>query len=328
LRGWAEFYVNAGDLAQAEALMMEADLIDPTITAATPPRIALLVAAWRGDTSGAQRPLQAVAEAAATRGEGLLLAYADYAKAVLYNGLADYAPAADAAESASADGDFVPGLALRALYELVEGATRSDQLERGGNAAQQLSALATASGSGLACGMAAPARALVAEGDAADELYREAIERLSRTRMAIHLSRARLSYGEWLRRNNRRIDARTQLRPAHAALAAMGAHGFAQRARRELQATGEKVRRRTDPTSNDLTPQEEQIAALAREGRTNPEIGAQLFLIPAPWNGILAASSPSSGSSLAVDLTPHWRDARQPPGCRQLTSARVFEKPT
>jgi DNA-binding CsgD family transcriptional regulator len=132
--------------------------------------------------------------------------------------------------------------------------------------------------SDFARGMAARSRALVAEGDAADELYREAIARLSQTRMAIHLARARLSYGEWLRRKNRRIDARAQLRPAHTALAGMGAHGFAERARRELQATGEKVRRRSGPTSADLTSQEEQIAALARNRQTNPEIGAQLFL--------------------------------------------------
>jgi DNA-binding CsgD family transcriptional regulator len=274
----AEFYVHAGDLAQAEALVMEADLIDPTITAATSPCIALIVAAWRGDASGAQGPLQVLAEAAATRGEGWLLAYADYAKAVLYNGLADYALAADAAQSASADGDFVFAFTVWALSELVEAAARSDQLERAGIAAEQLSVIATASGSDFACGMAAQARALIAEGNTADELYREAIERLSRTRMATHLARARLSYGEWLRRNNRRIDARTQLRPAHAALAAMGADGFAERARRELQATGEKVRKRTEPSGAELTPQEEQIAALAREGRTNPEIGAQLFL--------------------------------------------------
>jgi DNA-binding CsgD family transcriptional regulator len=274
----AEFYVNAGDLTKAEALVVEADRIDPTITAATSPRIALIVAAWRGDTSTAQGPLQVLAEAAAMRGEGFLLAYADYARAVLYNGVADYAMAADAAENASADGDFVCAFGVWALYELVEAAARSDQLERAGAAAEQLSALAAASGTDFACGMAARSRALVAEGEGADELYREAIERLSRTRMLTHLARARLSYGEWLRRHNRRIDARTQLRAAHAALAAMGAHGFAERARRELAATGEKVRRRTGPTSADLTPQEEQIAQLARERRTNPEIGAQLFL--------------------------------------------------
>jgi DNA-binding CsgD family transcriptional regulator len=274
----AEFYVHSGDLAKAEALVMEAGRIDPTTTAANPPRIVLLVAAWHADTSGALRHLQVLSEVAATRGEGWLLAYADYAKAVLYNGLADYALAADAAQSASADGDCVPLLTMQALCELVEAAARSDQLERAGIAAQQLSVIAAASGTEFALGLAAHARALIADGDSADELYREAIERLSRTRMATHLARARLNYGEWLRRSNRRIDARTQLRLAHAALAAMGALGFAERARRELAATGEKLRRRTGPTSADLTPQERQIAELARDRRTNPEIGAQLFL--------------------------------------------------
>ena len=275
---FAEFYLYAGDLVMAEALKEEADLIDPTIAAAHSPRIALLVAAWRGDAPGALTHLPALAEAAATRGEGQLLGYAEYAKAVLYNGLADYALAADAAEKASADGDFVPNLTARGLYELVEAAAHSDQLERARIAAEQLSAIATASGSDFACGMAARSLALVAEGEAADELYREAIARLSRSRMTVHLARAQLSYGEWLRRMNRRVDARTQLRPAHAQLAAMGAAGFTERARRELQATGEKVRRRTGRPSAGLTPQEEQIAQLARDRRTNSEIGAQLFL--------------------------------------------------
>jgi DNA-binding CsgD family transcriptional regulator len=126
--------------------------------------------------------------------------------------------------------------------------------------------------------MAARSRALLAHSQCAEELYREAIERFGRTRMAVHHARARLAYGEWLRRQNRRIDARMQLKPAYEALAGMGAHGFAQRARRELQATGEKVRRRNRSTSVTLTPQEEQIAQLARERRTNAEIGAQLFL--------------------------------------------------
>ena len=192
--------------------------------------------------------------------------------------LGEHALAADAAQSAGAEVDFVPAFTVWALYELVEAAARSDQPGRAGVAAQQLSVIAKASGTDFACGLAAHARALSAQGNDADELYLDAIAALSRTRMAPHLARARLSYGEWLRRKNRRIDARIQLRAAHAALAAMGAHGFAERARRELAATGEKVRKRSGPNSADLTPQEAQIAALARERRTNPEIAAQLFL--------------------------------------------------
>ena len=274
----AEFYVHTGDLAHAEALMAEADRIDPTITAATSPRIALTVAAWRGDAPGAQKPSQVLTEEAATRGEGFLLAYADYATAVLCNGLADYALAADAAQSASADGGVVPALRAWALYELVEAAAHSDQPERAGVAAQGLSALAITSGTDFAHGLAAHAGALVAEGAGADELYRDAIERLGRTRMAPYLARARLNYGEWLRRHSRRIDARTQLRAAHAALAAMGADGFAERARRELAATGGESAQADRSHQCRPDPQEEQIAQLARDRRTNPEIAAQLFL--------------------------------------------------
>jgi DNA-binding CsgD family transcriptional regulator len=274
-----EFYVQAGQLAKAEAAQMEADRIHPAVTAARSPRTAVLAAAWRGDASVVHGSVQELTEAALTRGEGWRLAYVEYSKAVLYNGLADYAPAADAAENASADIDFVAGFPWRALYELAEGAARSDQLERANAAAKRLTVIASASGSEVARAMAARSCALIAEDETAEELYREAIERFSRTRVAIHLARARLAYGEWLRRQNRRADARTQLKPAYEALAAMGAHGFAQRAQRELQATGEKVRRRTGgPAGAELTAQEQQIAQLARERRTNSEIGAQLFL--------------------------------------------------
>ena len=213
---------------------------------------------------------------ASDRGEGAALTYADYAQAVLYNGLGNYRAAAEAARGASAVDEIV--ISPWALYELAEAAARSDQRERARAAADQLSQVAAASGSDWARGAAARSRALVSGGRAAEDLYREAIELLGRTRMATHLARARLSYGEWLRREKRRLDARDQLRPAFDALASMGAEAFAERARRELQATGEKVRKRDDDTRAELTPQEEEIAQLAREGRTNSEIGAQLFI--------------------------------------------------
>ena len=274
----AEFYLYAGDLVAAEALRLEAEHVDPMVATRHSPRIELLVAAWRGDAPGTLSRLPALADAAAARGEGQFLGYSEYAQAVLYNGLSDYALAADAAENAVAEGDFVPMLTARGLYELVEAASRSDQPERASIAAGSLSDVAAASGTDFAYGMAARSRALIADGDAGEALYREAIERLSKTRMAMHIARAQLSYGEWLRRKGRRVDARAELRAAHAALAAMGADGFAERARRELQATGEKLRRRKDSGGSELTPQEEQIAKLARERRTNSEIGAQLFL--------------------------------------------------
>jgi DNA-binding CsgD family transcriptional regulator len=274
----AEFSVHAGELSKAEALLIEANLIDPIITAGTSLHIALLLDAWRSDASGAATRIAAMVEATSGRGEGWLLDFVEYAKAVLYNGLADYSLAADAAETVVAKMNTVPCYGIRALYELVEATTRSNQMDRARSATAQMAEVASAAGSDFALGMAAQCRAFVADDDEADALYQEAIEYLGRTRMAIFLARSHLNYGEWLRRRGRRIDARTQLRPAYAALLTMGANGFAERARRELLATGEKVRRRTESSSNELTPQEEQIAQLARERRTNPEIGAQLFL--------------------------------------------------
>jgi len=144
----------------------------------------------------------------------------------------------------------------------------------------RLSERLSASGTEWAKGTEARSRALVEDGERAEDLHRQAIELLGRCRMAAHLARARLTYGEWLRREGRRVDAREQLRAAHDMFASMGAEGFAERARRELLATGEKVRKRKDDTRDELTPQEEQIARLARHGRTNPEIGAELFISP------------------------------------------------
>jgi len=272
----AEFHIQSGELSKAAALLIERERVDPGTREPTLPYVPLLLAAWRGDAPGAADLAEEMARGASDRGEGAALTYADYAHAVLYNGHGNYGPAAEAAHGASAVDEIV--ISPWALYELVEAAARSDQQERACAAADQLSQLALASASNWARGAAARSRALVSGGRAAEEEYREAIELLGRTRMATHLARARLVYGEWLRREKRRIDARNQLRSAFDALASMGAEAFAERARRELQATGEKVRKRSDDTRADLTPQEEEIAQLAREGRTNTEIGAQLFI--------------------------------------------------
>ncbi len=272
----AEIHIQAGQLSAAEALLTEGERIDPGIRAANLPYISLLLAAWRGNAPTAAQLTEVMVQSASDRGEGAALTYTEYANAVLHNGLGNYSLAAEAAHQASAVDEFV--ISPWALYELTEAAVRSDQREQAATAADRLSEIAAASGSDWACGAAARSRALLAEGGAAEQEYREAIERLSRTRMATHLARARLSYGEWLRRENRRIDARDQLRPAYEAFASMGTQAWAERARRELLATGEKVRRRTKGTRDQLTPQEEEIAQLARDGRTNPEIGAQLFI--------------------------------------------------
>jgi DNA-binding CsgD family transcriptional regulator len=272
----AEIHIQAGELSKAAALLMERERVDQGTREATLPYVPLLLAAWRGDAPGAAELAEEMTRDASDRGEGAALTYADYARAVLCNGLGDYRSAAEAAHAASAVNEII--ISPWALYELVEAASRSDQPDRARTAADQLSQLAAASGSNWARGAAARSRALVSGGRAAEEGYREAIELLGRTRMATHLARAHLAYGEWLRRENRRIDARAQLRSAFDALASMGAEAFAERARRELQATGEKVRKRDDDTRADLTPQEEEIARLADEGLTNQEIGAQLFI--------------------------------------------------
>jgi len=271
----AECYIQAGELSQAAAVLTESERVDPGVRAETLPYVPLLIAAWRGDASSSAELRNAMLAGASSRGEGTALTYAEYAQAVLCNGLGDYWRAAEAARAASVVDELV--ISPWALYELVEGAARSGQREVARAAADRLSEVAVASGSNWAYGAAARSQALLSN-RAAEDLFHEAIERLSGTRVAAHLARARLSYGEWLRRENRRMDARDQLRPAHEAFASMGASAFAERARRELQATGERARKRDESTRVKLTPQETEIAELARKRKTNAEIGAELFL--------------------------------------------------
>jgi DNA-binding CsgD family transcriptional regulator len=164
------------------------------------------------------------------------------------------------------------------LAELVEAAHHSHQSERGADALRRLSRTTDAAGTDWGLGLQASLTALTSEGDTADRLHREAIARLGRTRIRLALARAHLLYGEWLRRENRRLDAREHLRTAYQMLSAMGVEGFAERARRELLATGESTRRAPASTQEKLTAQEEQIARLVSNGRTNPEIGAELFI--------------------------------------------------
>jgi DNA-binding CsgD family transcriptional regulator len=210
--------------------------------------------------------------------EGRAVTLAEYATAVLYNGLGRYEDALAAAQRACERDDL--GLFGWALIELVEAGSRSGRPAVAAAALGQLDERARASTTRWALGIQARSRALLSDGPAAEALYREGIERLGRSRIAVHLARAHLVYGEWLRRENRRLDAREELHLAHGMFSDIGAEAFAERARRELVATGETARRRTADTLDALTPQEAQIARLAGDGRTNPEIGAELYISP------------------------------------------------
>lgn len=238
----------------------------------------LVLAAFRGHESETIAVhAEAVAEAS-TRGNGAEVALANVALAVLHNGLCNYALALDAAERACMS--LEPPHTNLALLELAEAAIRADQPERAVPALVQLTSRADASGTAWALGLAACGQALSSTGPAAEARYREAIERLNSCRMTVYLARAHLLYGEWLRREGRRHDAREQLRTAHEMLLDMGYEAFAARAARELQATGEHPRKRTTQPTDALTAHELHIAKLVATGATSREVGAQLFLSP------------------------------------------------
>ena len=200
-------------------------------------------------------------------------------QAVLYNALARYDEAFAAAEQATADPREL-WFSTFATVELIEAASRSSRSERAAEALETLSESTQASATPWSLGVEARSRALIAEGEQAETLYREAIERLEPTRVRLDLARTRLLYGEWLRRQRRRLDARAELRAAHDLFSEFGMEAFAERARVELEATGERARKRTVDTLDQLTPQETQISHLAAQGHTNREIAAQLFISP------------------------------------------------
>jgi DNA-binding CsgD family transcriptional regulator len=205
-----------------------------------------------------------------------MVSFADYASSVLYNGLGRHDIARDAAWRAFERDEL--GYGPYVVPELAEAASRTGDVALVRAALQWLSERTRAAPTEWALGIEARVRALLSEGDAAEPHYRESIDWLGRTRVRVHLARAHLLYGEWLRRERRRLDAREQLRTAHVMLDAMGIEAFAERARRELQATGATARKRTVVTSGELTAQEAVIARLAREGLSNPEIGSRLFI--------------------------------------------------
>jgi DNA-binding CsgD family transcriptional regulator len=264
----------AGELTAAEQVIDELLALSDAMGIPMQLNGRLVVTAWRGRPAEASMLIDAAVRELTARGEGGALAVADYARAVLANGLGRYTEALSAA--LAADAFEVDGFTIYAqgLSELIEAAARSGAADRGADALQRLSAMTDGSGTEWGAGLRARCQALLSADDEAEVLYQEAIERLGRTRVRVELARAHLLYGEWLRH----LDAREQLRVAHQMLSGMGVEAFAERARRELVATGESIRRRATETVNALTAQESHIARLAVEGRTNPEIGAQLFL--------------------------------------------------
>jgi DNA-binding CsgD family transcriptional regulator len=268
-------HAHAGELADGAALIAEAQAVADATGSQLGPYGALGVAAFRGREAQATELIQATMEGVTSRGEGRGLT-SQYAAALLYNGLGHYDKALAAAELVCEYDDI--GVLGWSLTELVEAAVRSGQRELASDALRRLAETTRASGTDWALGTEARSRALLSEGETAENCYREAIDRLGRTSMRPALARAHLLYGEWLRRENRRRDARAELRTAHGLFTTMGIEAFADRARRELLATGERVRKRTVETVSELTPQEAYIARLAVDGRTNVEIGAQLFL--------------------------------------------------
>jgi DNA-binding CsgD family transcriptional regulator len=268
-----------GRLAEAISLVAETSAVIEATGNHVAVRGGILLANWRGDDAEALALMDAGRQDVLSRGEGLWLAATEWGNAVRLNGLGRYDDALAAAERAAPDPHGL-GAPMWLLADLIEAAVRSGKPERAWSPVERLAEIAEANSTDWSLGLLARCRALLSEGQSAERLYREAIERLGRTRIRVHLARTQLVYGEWLRRENRRVDAREQLRAAHELLSDMGMEAFAERARGELLATGETVRKRTAETLDDLTPQELQIAQRAAEGRTNAEIGAQLFLSP------------------------------------------------
>jgi DNA-binding CsgD family transcriptional regulator/tetratricopeptide (TPR) repeat protein len=310
----------SGRYGVATSLAAEADAVVEATGSHLAQRTSITLANWRGRDAEAVALIEAREQAVLRRGEGLWVVANEWGSAQRYNGLGRYNDALAVAERAAEDPRGL-GPSIWVLAELIEAAVRGGEMERAIGPLAQLAELADAAGTDWALGIHARAAAMLAEGATAERLYKEAIERLSRihTRESQTLARAHLLYGEWLRRQHRRVDAREQLRIAHAMLADMCADAFAERARRELQATGETVRKRTVQTLDELTPQEAQVARLAADGHTNPEIGVQIFLSPRTVEWHLSKVF----SKLGISSRKELRSALSDIGANGVSASRV-----
>jgi DNA-binding CsgD family transcriptional regulator len=266
-----------GDFAGAASLIAECDAVcEVTGGSRVSPFAAMFLGALRGNQAEVIPLIEAALAAAEAAGQGGAVTGAHWASSILHNGLGRYADALAAAQEATRDASVY--VSILDVPELVEAAARAGNIDVAAGALQRLAETTRPGGNDLALGIEARCRALLSDGETAERLYQEAIDRLGRTQLRPDLARAYLLHGEWLRRQGRRGDARERLRTAHGMLEAIGMEAFAERARRELIATGETVRKRTVETSDQLTAQETLIARLARDGLSNPEIAAQLFL--------------------------------------------------
>lgn len=279
----AMMLVFTGELADASALIEEQAAASEATGINLGPYAAAYLAAMRGRGAEATALADDILAEVPRRGEGIGIAIAEWTKALLHNGTGNYQEAMAAAQRALHHQEYpdchYPGIGNWAAHELIEAAVRSEMTDTATEAVEWLTEMTTASGTDWALGVGARSRALLAQGDDAERLYREAITRLDASLVRTDLARAHLLYGEWLRRERRRVDAREQLRTAHQMLESMGMSAFSDRARRELLATGETARKRSAPTvTAELTAQEAQIARLARDGLSNPEIGTRLFI--------------------------------------------------
>ena len=277
LNGRGMVATQCGDFETATSLAAEKDVVNEVTGIRLAATCDLLLAGYRGRPAEAVPLFTATTEDSTARGEGFAVQMANWSAAVLYNGLGRYAEALAVAEPATEE-TYSPLSTQLVLPELIEAAVRTGRADLAREALDRLSAMTTIKGSDWAKGLEARSRALVSEGQEAERCYAEAVERLGRTPLRPERARAHLLYGEWLRRENRRLDARHQLHAAYNLFTGIGADAFAERARSELLATGEKVRKREVDTYSQLTPQEEHIVRLARDGRTNPEIAAELFI--------------------------------------------------
>jgi DNA-binding CsgD family transcriptional regulator len=278
VRAMAAFTAWRGNFTEAASLIAEAEAIAAATQTRFPPGAAVLLAGFRGAEAEAAPLLEAVSTAARAAGQGVAVQWSQWAAAVLYNGLGRYEQAL--AEAQATEQALELYTSMWALPELIEAATRTGQTQLAAAALGRLAEATSIGQTDWGQGIYARCRALLSDSEEAEDSYREAIGRLGRTGFRPELARAHLLYGEWLRRQRRRADAATQLRTAHEMFDTIGMRAFAERARRELRATGETARRRTASPHEQLTPQEAQIAQLARAGLSNPEIAAQLFLSP------------------------------------------------